>query len=447
MNLMGLSLKNATAKWWRSFTLGFFILAASLVMMISGSMITAIKNKVSRVIQQGFTGQIQIRSMESREEDMVEQYNKSWDSLKPMPASTIRGVLGTVARVFPESHSTLLTRQSAYIAFNGKREEIMLIGIEPGFSNYREAFLLTSGRYIHPAAGNEIALTAEQAANFGVKVGDMIHIATKNRYGLNAATDLKVVGTGNFIMLSMFSYKAGYVPASCVRKLAGFETNEATDILLFTQNQKSETGWVQKLSLALSRKGIDNVITATEKLTSEDLQMTQLKFDPDKDEPEKVKISTHLEMGKMFKSVGDSLFVMLNILVVLMMIIIGILIFNLVYLMGIERYREIGTLRAMGFSRNWVTGLFMGEILAVTLLSGLAGILLSSGLILLFGRTGIPSPVAAMDFIMGKTLYPEFDPVQIITTLAILCGFSVLASFYPAYKAAAVDPAQTIRTV
>lgn len=447
MNLFRLSLKNATAKWWRSFTLGFLILAASLVMMISGSMILAIKNKVTKVIQYGFTGQIQIRAEGSREADMVEQYNKAWDSLQPMPPATIRNVLGVVAKEFPRTGHTILTRQSVYLTRDGKREETMLIGIEPDFKTYREAFLLKEGRYINPAAANEITLTEEQAGNFKAKLGDTLRVTTKNRYGLNSEAELNVVGIGNFIMLSLFSYKANYVPASCVQKLAGFDPGEATDILLFTGGEKPEAQMIGKLSLVLCRQGTGNVISAAEKLSSEDLKVTSLKFDADQVSRGKVRISSHLEMGKVFKSVGDSLFVTLNVLVVLMMIIISILIFNLVYLMGIERYREIGTLRAIGFSRNLVIRIFMGEILSITLLASLAGVLISSGLILLFGWTGIPSPVAAMDFIMGKTLYPVLDLGQIVTTIAILTGFSLLASFYPAYKAAALDPAQTIRPV
>lgn len=447
MNLIRLSLKNAMAKWWRSFTLVFFILAASLVMMISGSMIQAIKSKVTRVIQQGFTGQIQIRADNSREGDMVAQYNKAWDSICPLSATTISNVLGVVTWEFPKASYTVLTRQSAYLTRRGKREETMLIGIEPDFKTYREAFLLTAGRYVNPAAENEITLTGEQAAGFGVKVGDTLRVSTKNRYGLNSEAELKVVGTGNFIMLSLFSYKADYVSASCIRKLAGLEPGEATDILLFSGGREPESQMVRKLSLALSRQGTGNVISATEKMTSEDLKVTGIKFTVEKDNREKVKISSHLEMGKVFKSVGDSLFVTLNVLVIFMLIIIGILIFNLVYLMGIERHREIGTLRAIGFSRNRVIGIFMGEILIITLFAALAGILISCGLILFLGRTGIPSPVEAMSFIMGKTLYPEFNLGQVVTTIITLTGFSLLASFYPAYKAAAVDPAQTIRSV
>jgi ABC-type lipoprotein release transport system permease subunit len=447
MNLIRLSLKNATAKWWRSFTLGFFILAASLVIMISDSMILAIQHKVSNVIQNGLTGRIQIRAAASREADMVEQYNKSWDALKPLGSETIQNILKIVARELPQTTHTVLMRQSAYVNGNGKREETMLIGIETDWRTYREAFLLKSGRYLNATDENGILLTEEQAGNFQVKVGDSLRITTKNRYGLNAEAEVQVVGIGNFIMLSLFSYKANYIPATCVRKLAGFDPGESTDLLLFTGNPEPEPQIIRQLSLALSRQGIGNIISAAERLTSADLKVSDLKFDADEHERQKVKISSHLEMGQIFKSVGDSLLVTLNILTLFMMVIVSILIFNLVYLMGIERYREIGTLRAIGFSRTRVIQIFMGEILSITFLGGLAGILISSGLILFFRRTGIPSPVAAMDFIMGKTLYPELDGVQVATTMAILTGFALLASFYPAYKAAAVDPAQTIRSV
>ena len=446
MRLVKLSLKSATVKWWRSLTLGFFVLAVTVVMISSNSLIMAVKNKVTKVIGQGLTGRLQIRSDDSREDDMVEQYQKSWDSLKPLKASTIRRILPVITGEFPKTGHTLLTRQSVYLDQNGKREATMLIGIESNWQTYREAFLLTAGRYLTPSATDEILLTEEQAHDFGVKVGDSIRVTTKNQFGLHSETSLKVAGTGNFIMLSLFSYKAAYVPAACTRQLAGLDAGDATDILLFPPETVDEVQMAHQLSAALTRRGIANITTAGQKLTSQDLKVIRLDFNADPKQ-EKVKISSLQEMGKVFKSVGETLFLTLNILVIIMMLVAAILIFNLVYLMGIERYRDIGTLRAIGFSRRHVIRVFMGEVLIVTIIAEMAGVLLAGGLILLCAHSGIPSPIPAMDFIMGKTLFPELDLGNTILTTAAITGVSFAASCYPAYRAAAVDPAQVIRSI
>ena len=447
MRLFAFSFKNATVNRWRSITLGFFIFAVSFVMILSNSFILAAKNKVEQVISKGLTGHIQIRSDQSMEGDMVAQYSQGWDALEPLSTKTVGDITQIIEKNFPSVDSTALARKSVFLSKQDKREETMLLGIDPARNSYKDAFLLKEGRYLAPAGNNEILLTEEQANTFKVKVGDTIIITTKNMYGLNSSADLKVVGIGNYIMLSMFSYKACYTDSDVVRKLAGMNEGEATDIILFITGKGEIKTVMKELSQQLTEKGIKNIFTTDERLKSDDLKVKEISFGDKLSESGGVKLSSFDEMGGSFKGISDTISAMLNILVLFLVIIISILIVNLVYMMGIERYREIGTLRAIGFSRPQVIRVFMGEILSITLLSGLLGVLASSCLVILIGMIGISSPIPAFDFIMGKTLSLELDPKSIINIMVIIMGFSFAASFYPAYKACSINPAETIRTV
>jgi len=187
-------------------------------------------------------------------------------------------------------------------------------------------------------------LTEEQAKAFNVRIDDSITITTKNMYGLNTSVDLKVVGIGNYVMLSLFSYKANYTCSDAVRELVDMKEGEATDIILFIPEKDKSEVCINSISQELKNSGIRYELTADEKLESEDLKITEM-------------------------------FTMLNILVIFLFIIVSILIINLVYMTGLERYREIGTLRAIGFTRFQVIRIFMGEILAVSLISGFLGVL------------------------------------------------------------------------
>ena len=447
MNLLKLSFKNATIKWWRSVTLGFFILSVSMVMVLSSAFITAAKNKVDNVILKGMTGNIQIHSQGSMETDMATQYSQGWDSLEPMSTKAITDIGKVLKSKFPELKPFLMTRHSSFLVNQEKREETMLIGIEPGFESYKEAFQLSKGRYLEPGATDEILLTDEQAAAFKVDIGDMITVSTKNMYGLNAQTELKVVGIGNYIMLSLFSYKADYTSSETVGKLVGMDAGEATEMILFTGNSGAEEATISRLSKELQDSGMETLVTKYEKLKSEDLQIKEFDLTKLDEKDDKVMISGFSEMGNSFKGVSDIMFTMLNILVVFLIVIVSILIINLVYMAGIERYREIGTLRAIGLSRFQVIRVFMGEIVFVSMLSGIIGVLSSTGLVLLLDDLGIASPIPAMDYIMGKTLSLEIVPSSILNILLIITGLSLAASFYPAYKACSIDPAESIRTV
>lgn len=444
---MKLSFKNATVKWWRSLTLGFFILSVSIVMVLSNAFITAAKNKVDNVILKGMTGNIQIHSQGSIETDMATQYSQGWDSLEPIGTKTITGIGEVLKSKFPVFKPFLMTRHSSFLVNQEKREETMLIGIEPGFDSYKEAFQLIKGRYLEPGATDEILLTDEQAAAFKVDIGDTITVSTKNMFGLNSQAELKVVGIGNYIMLSLFSYKADYTSGETVRKLVGMDAVEATEIILFTGDSGEEEAMVSKLSKELQNAGIKTLVTKYEKLKSEDLQVKEFDLSKLDEEEGKVMISGFSEMGNSFKGVSDIMFTMLNILVFFLVIIVSILIINLVFMAGIERYREIGTLRAIGLSRSQVVRVFMGEIVFVSLMSSITGVLASAGLVLLLDALGIASPIPAMEYIMGKTLSLEIVPSSIMNILLIITGLSLAASFYPAYKACSIVPAESIRTV
>ena len=91
--------------------------------------------------------------------------------------------------------------------------------------------------------------------------------------------------------------------------------------------------------------------------------------------------------------------------------------------------------------------IFMTEILSIAFVFGLLGTLISSIFVIILGRKGIPSPVPALDYVMGRTLFLEINSFQIILTLIIIFGFSFLASFYPAYKACLLKPAETLRVI
>ncbi len=446
MNLAVLSFKNARVKMWRSMTLGFFIFTVVFIMLISNSFITAARDKVGNVILKGFTGHIQLRSGKSMEGDMVVQYIQGWDALKPIDPETLKTIDEILSR-FPDINATGLVRRSVSLESGKKKLDTMLVGLEPGMESYKEAFMLSEGTYLNPDKTNEVVLTKEQANTLGLNLGDYVKATTKNRYGLKTEAELKIVGIGDFIMLSLFSYNANYTHLSVVRDLAGYEDSESTDILMYLPDNRKIHDMANELSSEFASKGVKCAITAEEKLTSEDLQVSDISFNDSDTDKKEIMLSTIDEMGETFKGVSGTLFVVLSILTVFLMIIVSVLIFNLVYMTGIERYREIGTYRAIGFSKFQVIRVFMGEIIIVTGLSAILGILVSLSIVTLLNRAGVSSPLPFLTYIMGETLLLKIDPQQIILNLLIIMGFSFFSSFLPASRACSFDPAEAIRTV
>ncbi len=445
MNISVLSLKSASVNIRRSLTLGFFIFAASFILILSNIFVSTAANKIENVITGGICGHIQLRSANSREQDMAAQYISKWDSLKPIEPALTSAIEKIVTDRYTEADHTKLVRRSAKLNKDGKSQELTLLGLYPGMDTYRDAFLLSEGRYLDPERPDEVLLTEEQAAILGVRTGDIVTAVTKNRYGLNSTCELKVVGIGNFVMLSLFSFNAGYTRYDTVQKLADYAGDEVTDIIVFLPDKAAAGQTIKKLADELKQIGIEYSISKEEKITSEDLKARDITLEDGEADEDGLVLSTFEEMGKTYRAAGETMFIVVNILSAFLIVIISILIFNLVYMTGIERYREIGTLRSVGFSRRQVIYIFMMEIFLISLISSIAGVLFCTGLILIGKWFGIDTPISFLSYIIGKKLILDMDAGIIGANVLMILAFSTIASFIPSYRACSVDPAQAVR--
>jgi putative ABC transport system permease protein len=124
----------------------------------------------------------------------------------------------------------------------------------------------------------------------------------------------------------------------------------------------------------------------------------------------------------------------------LTLIIGGVGVANIMYAVVKERTREIGVKMALGARRNWITGPFILEGLVYTLVGGLFGALIAIVLVILIGL--LPTEGSeALEFLGKPTLS---WPIGVIT-VAILGTAGLLAGYFPARRAAAIDPATTLR--
>ena len=109
----------------------------------------------------------------------------------------------------------------------------------------------------------------------------------------------------------------------------------------------------------------------------------------------------------------------------------SIALMNIMLVSVTERTREIGTRKALGATKNSISTQFLGEAVVITQLGGWTGIV--------FGIV-IGNVVANM--VDGEF----FIPWTWITVAFILSvGVGLLAGWYPASKAAALNPVDALR--
>ncbi len=137
-------------------------------------------------------------------------------------------------------------------------------------------------------------------------------------------------------------------------------------------------------------------------------------------------------------SLGVELF--LGIIGALTLLIGGIGVANIMYAVVKEKTREIGIQMAMGARRSWITGPFVLQGIIYTFLGGIIGLIISVILVLLVGLIPTGSN-EALKFLGKPTLSL---PIGVATAL-ILGVVGLLAGYFPARRAASVDPAATLR--
>jgi len=96
-----------------------------------------------------------------------------------------------------------------------------------------------------------------------------------------------------------------------------------------------------------------------------------------------------------------------------------------------ERTREIGIRRALGAKKRDIIVQFLTETVLLTLLGGIFGIFLGMGipiLVTLFGN--MPTVIT---------------PISLILAFGISAAIGVTFGLYPAYRAANMDPIESLR--
>lgn len=100
-----------------------------------------------------------------------------------------------------------------------------------------------------------------------------------------------------------------------------------------------------------------------------------------------------------------------------------------------ERTREIGTLRAMGWSRWMVIRMILGEAIGLSAIGGLIGIALGTGLAWLAGQA--PG--------VGAFLEGSFTPAIFIQGMVTALLLGVIGGLYPSWTAANLQPVEALR--
>lgn len=131
--------------------------------------------------------------------------------------------------------------------------------------------------------------------------------------------------------------------------------------------------------------------------------------------------------------------IFLGVLGSMTLIVAGVGVANIMYVVVKERTREFGIKRAMGAKKRHIMLQIIVESLLIATIGGIGGMLLSCFVIKLVWM--VPAEGGAMQF-LGR---PLLSSEVMILSASVLGVIGLLAGFFPAKKAAQVDPVEALR--
>jgi putative ABC transport system permease protein len=102
-----------------------------------------------------------------------------------------------------------------------------------------------------------------------------------------------------------------------------------------------------------------------------------------------------------------------------------------------ERVKEIGVLKVLGFTRGTVLGIILTEALVVSLLGGILGVGLASGM------TGV---VRSGPAFMDQLKHLSLTPAVAVVCLGIAAAIGLISAFVPAYQASRISILEALRS-
>jgi len=144
---------------------------------------------------------------------------------------------------------------------------------------------------------------------------------------------------------------------------------------------------------------------------------------------------------------GIALFIRIVAMVSLLVASVGII--TMLHTSVMERVREIGLLKALGFTNRLVLAVFLCEALIIGTVGGGVGAIF--GMALSYGMSWMLSKGISVELSsngggsLSIEIIPSFDVWNIVSTWILCIVLSVISGFYPSWRASCLNPVETLR--
>lgn len=261
---------------------------------------------------------------------------------------------------------------------------------------------------------NPIVISQKLAEKLDVKVDSKIVVDFITLDSIPVSGLFRVVGiykTSNGMFDELFSF----IRDSDLRKIVGFNENQAHEIVVKAENNDL----------------VDSIKANIEnKFPDLDVQ-TWLNLSPDM---------------AMLVELGDFMLYLI-MLIILLALSFGII--NTMMMAVMERRKELGMLMAVGMSKKRVFIMIMLETIFLSVVGAIIGMIIAAILIHYTGNSGLDFSQYAQGFEQvgySAIVYPELNIKSYLIVFVMVVFVAILACLYPARKALKLKPVEALKT-
>jgi putative ABC transport system permease protein len=410
---VSIALRNLSRYRRRSvLTMAIIMFGVALVIVFSGFMNSFKKNMIG-AITGGLLGEIQVHA-----KGYVESIDNLPLYIRLDPEEYRRAAAALTAEPSVAAFSPRI-KFGAMLSDYSKTAQIRVLAVDPT----REMSVCANlSERVEPSPdpargllrNGEIVLPASIAKSFGLGLGDEVVVVATNESGsINAAT-LRVVGTSGSVTDP--SGRDAYVSIDDAMAILQMDEPRISEIAIRLKDPDRLEASAKAIDAGLSGAGGAGDEPEFETHTWKDLSPV-------------VPMITILD-------------ILLLVSKLIMVVIVLISIMNVMVMSVYERFREIGTMAAIGTIPAKILAVFMIEGVSMAVIGAAIG----TGLGLLVNEViSAISPTFVLGRMMKVVLTPYVSVSDVASTALIAIVVASLASLEPAAKAASLEPVDAMR--
>jgi ABC-type antimicrobial peptide transport system permease subunit len=407
MEALALCLKNLGRHGWRTRVILFITLFGAFLTFVSENLIEDVSRKQSDMFGRASFGHFRIVAKDIETANTFGYYHyDSADMLKPDEIASVKAYLAGLGEV-----SGSMERIMLYGLFYGKEDkEQGFAAVAMDMASYSRDFTdlyYAKGEALKSGDSEAVAASwYEYEQDKSLAVGSSYVFLLPNRNGEFVDRYLTVKGGIDFKTMpkDAFGMSGLYFDLDGFRKAVGYKEALASEVVGFLSDARTMDRVLPQVASFLAEKH------------------------------PRLKVVSWQDYAPIMAEIVIGFDVMMKAVEAILLVICVLLVVKLTTFSIIERYSEIGTMRALGFTRTDIVLQFALEGTIIIAAGAAIGFLLGAGLIAALNASGVSNSLTFFNYVIGNGFRPSFHADKTALVVGVFAAVALLAPLFPAIR-------------